>query len=217
MRIKALSPGWRSSFEALLQSQMLGTESGNAGLAPATAVPSSRTRISAARGNGNRSGVRRRPLADDAERGRSGRCQRLCQGQYVVLRLPRVTGGPPLFRSYSLSGPLSTERYRISVKIEPNGAAGAYLREHVRAGAALDVSSPRGSFILQPGERPVVLLSAGIGATPVLAMLLRAGGGTLDTGCLVAACGSRSGASPIRRRSPPPHARAHARPQLCLL
>jgi ferredoxin-NADP reductase len=78
---------------------------------------------------------------------------------------------PLLFRSYSLSGPASTERYRISVKIEPNGAGGSYLREHVRVGDALDVSSPRGSFIPQPGERPVVLLSAGIGATPVLAML----------------------------------------------
>jgi ferredoxin-NADP reductase len=75
------------------------------------------------------------------------------------------------FRSYSLSGPLSTERYRISVKVEPNGTAGTYLKEHVRVGDALDVSSPRGSFILQSGERPVVLLSAGIGATPVLAML----------------------------------------------
>jgi ferredoxin-NADP reductase len=92
-------------------------------------------------------------------------------GQYVVLRLQRAASGPPLFRSYSLSGPLSSERYRISVKIEPNGAAGTYLREHVRAGDALDVSSPRGSFILQSGERPVVLLSAGIGATPLLAML----------------------------------------------
>ncbi len=57
------------------------------------------------------------------------------------------------------------------MKIEPNGAAGPYLREHVRVGDVLDVSSPRGGFILQPGERPVVLLSAGIGATPVLAML----------------------------------------------
>ena len=57
------------------------------------------------------------------------------------------------------------------MKIEPNGAAGTYVREHVRVGDALDVSAPRGSFILQPGERPVVLLSAGIGATPVLAML----------------------------------------------
>ena len=92
-------------------------------------------------------------------------------GQYVVLRLQRTPGGPPLFRSYSLSGPLSTERYRISVKIEPNGAAGSYVRDHVRAGDVLDVSSPRGSFILQSGDRPIVLLSAGIGATPVLAML----------------------------------------------
>jgi ferredoxin-NADP reductase len=89
----------------------------------------------------------------------------------VVLRLQPTVGGALLFRSYSLSGPLSTERYRISVKIEPNGAAGAYLREHVRVGDILDVSSPRGSFILQSGERPIVLLSAGIGATPVLAML----------------------------------------------
>ena len=91
-------------------------------------------------------------------------------GQYVVLRL-RGIGGAPLFRSYSLSGPVSTDRYRISVKIEPNGAAGAYLRDHVRVGNILDVSSPRGSFVLQSGEGPVVLLSAGIGATPVLAML----------------------------------------------
>jgi ferredoxin-NADP reductase len=91
-------------------------------------------------------------------------------GQYVVVSLQPAADGSPLFRSSSLSGPLSTERYRINVKIEPNGAAGSYLREHVQVGDALDVSSPRGSFILQWGERPVVLLSAGIGATPVLAM-----------------------------------------------
>jgi len=92
-------------------------------------------------------------------------------GQYVVVRLQAAADGPPLFRSYSLSGPLSTERYRISVKIEPNGVAGTYLQEHVRLGDTLDVSSPRGSFILQSGQQPVVLLSAGIGATSVLAML----------------------------------------------
>ena len=92
-------------------------------------------------------------------------------GQYVVLRLRRTGGGPPLYRSYSLSGSLSMERYRISVKIEPNGVAGTYLRDHIRVGDTLDVSSPRGTFILQSAERPVVLLSAGIGATPVLAML----------------------------------------------
>jgi ferredoxin-NADP reductase len=92
-------------------------------------------------------------------------------GQYVVLRLKPAAEGPTLFRSYSLSGPVSTERYRISVKIEPSGAAGNYLQERLRVGDRLDVSSPRGSFVLQSGERPAVLLSAGIGATPVLAML----------------------------------------------
>ena len=97
--------------------------------------------------------------------------QMFLPGQYVVLRLQPTTGGPSLFRSYSLSGPPSTDRYRISVKIEPNGVAGTWLRDRVRVGDNLDVSSPRGSFILQIGERPIVLLSAGIGATPVLAML----------------------------------------------
>jgi ferredoxin-NADP reductase len=92
-------------------------------------------------------------------------------GQYVVLRLRPGADGALIFRSYSLSGPVSTDRYRISVKIEPNGVGGAYLRDHVRAGDFLEVSSPRGSFILRSGEGPVVLLSAGIGATPVLAML----------------------------------------------
>jgi len=93
-------------------------------------------------------------------------------GQYVVLRLQPAAASAPVFRSYSLSGSLSAERYRISVKIEPNGVAGTWLRDRVRVGDFLDVSSPRGSFILQNGEQqPVVLLSAGIGATPVLAML----------------------------------------------
>jgi ferredoxin-NADP reductase len=91
-------------------------------------------------------------------------------GQYIVLRLRPTNSDPPLFRSYSLSGPPSTERYRISVKIEPNGVAGHYLRE-MRVGGVLDVSLPRGSFILRTEERPVVLLSAGIGVTPVLAIL----------------------------------------------
>ena len=145
----------------------------------------------------------------------------------MVVRLQPTAGGPaasaeasapkPLFRSYSLSGPQSTERYRISVKIEPNGAAGTYLRDHVRVGDAVDVSAPRGSFILQSGERPVVLLSAGIGATPVLAMLYALGGGTLDTTGVLAAWRSRSAASSIRRRSAAPRARARARPQLCVL
>jgi ferredoxin-NADP reductase/MOSC domain-containing protein YiiM len=169
LRIAALSPGWRASFEALLQSHATSGH-GNAGLVPAAAAHPVAPGF--------------RPLAVTAIAEESADVLTLTMqsadgqplpaalpGQYVVLRLQRSPGERPLFRCYSLSGPLSTERYRISVKVEPNGAAGAHLREHVRVGDALDVSAPRGSFTLQPGGQPVVLLSAGIGATPVLAML----------------------------------------------
>jgi ferredoxin-NADP reductase/MOSC domain-containing protein YiiM len=166
LRIEALSPGWRSSFEALLQSQT----SGNAGLMPEAAAhpasPGFRTLVVTAIDEESADVLSLTMQSPDGQP-----LRRALPGQYVVLRLQRTAGGPPFFRSYSLSGPLSTERYRISVKMEPDGAAGTYLREHVRVGDALDVSSPRGSFILESGERPVVLLSAGIGATPVLAML----------------------------------------------
>jgi len=169
LRIEALSPGWRSSFEALLKSRPA-AGSGNAGLAPAVALhpaaPGFRPlQVTAV----DQESADVRSLTMQSPDGRP--LPRPLPGQYVVLRLRPSAGGAPLFRSYSLSGSASTGRYRISVKIEPNGVAGTYLREHVRVGDVLDVSSPRGSFILQSGDRPVVLLSAGIGATPVLAML----------------------------------------------
>jgi ferredoxin-NADP reductase/MOSC domain-containing protein YiiM len=169
LRIEALSPGWRSSFELLLQNQT-GTGRGNPGLAPAEAAypaaPGFRPLTVAAIDHESADVLSLTLESPDGQP-----LQTALPGQYVVLRLHPTTVGPPLFRSYSLSGPVSTARYRISVKIEPNGAAGTYLRDHVRLSDILDVSSPRGSFILQSGEGPVVLLSAGIGATPVLAML----------------------------------------------
>src|ERR1700742_4172936 len=169
LRIEALSPGWRRSFEALLRSQATAA-GGNAGLAPAAAAhpvaPGFRPLTVSAVDQESADVL---SLTMHSPDGQS--LPAALPGQYVVLRLPRTTGDAPMFRSYSLSGPLSTERYRISVKIEPEGRAGSYLQEHVRVGDTLDVSSPRGSFILQSGERPVVLLSAGIGSTPVLAML----------------------------------------------
>jgi ferredoxin-NADP reductase/MOSC domain-containing protein YiiM/ferredoxin len=170
LRIDALSPGWRASFEALLESQKNAGATGNAGLTPAVAAHPAAPGF--------------RPLVVSAVDPESADVLSLTMhgagnpplptplpGQYVVLRLRPSGGGPPLFRSYSLSGPVSGEHWRISVKIEPHSAAGAHLRDHVRVGDTLDVSAPRGSFVLQSGERPVMLLSAGIGATPVLAML----------------------------------------------
>jgi ferredoxin-NADP reductase/MOSC domain-containing protein YiiM len=170
LQIEALSPGWRSSFEALLQSQTAAAASGNAGLAPAAAahpVAPGFRQLAVTEIHQESADVLSLTMQSPADQP----LQPALPGQYVVLRFRRNGGGPPIFRSYSLSGPISTERYRISVKIELNGVAGTYLREHVRVGDTLDVSAPRGSFLLQSGHRPVVLLSAGIGATPVLAML----------------------------------------------
>ncbi len=170
LRIEALSPGWRSSFESLLKSEATAPGGGNAGLAPeAAAHPSAPGFRSLAVTAIDPESADVLSLTMQSPDGQP--LQTALPGQYVVLRLHPTGSALPLYRSYSLSGPLSRERYRISVKIEPNGAAGTYLREHVRVGDALDVSSPRGSFILQSGERPLVLLSAGIGATPVLTML----------------------------------------------
>jgi ferredoxin-NADP reductase/MOSC domain-containing protein YiiM len=169
LRIGALSPGWRRSFEQLLRSSG-SPGGGNAGLAPAAAAypaaPGFR-RLTVTAVERESDDVLSLTLASPD----GSALASALPGQYVVLRLRPAGGGPALFRSYSLSGPVSTERYRISVKVEPNGEAGPWLRDHVRPGDRLDVSSPRGSFVLGVGEGPVVLLSAGIGATPVLAML----------------------------------------------
>jgi ferredoxin-NADP reductase len=95
-------------------------------------------------------------------------------GQFVTVRLPpSAAGGQPVLRSYSLSGAPDAARYRISVKLEPNGVASTYLHTHARPGDVLEVAAPRGSFVVAPPqpERPLVLMSAGVGITPVLAML----------------------------------------------
>ena len=93
-----------------------------------------------------------------------------------------VSGARPLLRSYSLSGAPNAGSYRISVKREAHGAGSQFVYARVRPGDRLEAAAPRGTFVLQPGDRPVLLISAGIGATPVLAMLyaLAAGGSGRD-------------------------------------
>jgi len=171
LRIHALSPGWRGSFESLLVSQKgPGGASGNAGLAPAAAAHPAAP--------GFRSLEVEQVVRECIDvvslslRPTDGRPLTVgLPGQFVVLRLRIEPKAPSIFRSYSLSGAPSSEGYRISVKIEPNGVAGTFLNSRVGAGDRLDASDPRGSFVLQQGDGPAVLLSAGIGATPVLAML----------------------------------------------
>jgi ferredoxin-NADP reductase/MOSC domain-containing protein YiiM/ferredoxin len=169
LRIPALSPGWQTSLRALLDQHHGGAPGGgNAGLAvvgPPPAWPGFRTlRV-----------VAKRPesatvLSLELEAGDGVPLPRPLPGQFVTLKL-EPAGAPPLVRSYSLSGPPGTERYRITVKVEPHGVAGRYLRADVDVGDRIKVAAPRGQFTLDEGGRPVVLVSAGVGVTPVLAML----------------------------------------------
>src|SRR5205085_8950106 len=92
-------------------------------------------------------------------------------GQFLTVRLQPDPDAPPLLRSYSLSGPPDGDGYRISVKREAHGAASSYLHTRLGVGDTVEVGAPRGAFVLKPGDGPVVLLSAGVGATPVLSML----------------------------------------------
>ena len=152
LRIEALSPGWRGSFEALLRSQQNGASTGNAGLAPAAAAhPASPGFQSLAVTSIDRESADVVSFAIESADGHQ--LSVALPGQYVVLRLKPTAGGPALFRSYSLSGPPSTERYRISVKIEPHGAAGNYLRDHLRVGDHLDVRLAARKFRSAAGRK----------------------------------------------------------------
>ncbi|MCW2919807.1 MAG: putative oxidoreductase [Actinomycetia bacterium] len=171
LRIPALSTGWKTSLQALLDQAdgAPGQPAGNAGLAsigPPPAWDGFRP-LEIARIDAESTSVFSLTLAavDGAP------LPTALAGQFVTLRLRPDTGDPPLIRSYSMSGPPGTPRYRISVKQEPHGAASTHLRAHVRVGDVLDFAAPRGAFTLETGDTPVVLMSAGIGATPVLAML----------------------------------------------
>ncbi|HSL03960.1 MAG TPA: MOSC and FAD-binding oxidoreductase domain-containing protein [Nitrospiraceae bacterium] len=171
LRIPALSQGWKSSFEALLgQMTQPGSRIGNAGLASpdqmVTAAPGFRPLIVARMDRESSSVVSlllepvdARPLTIPLP------------GQFVVLRLCPKADAPPVLRSYSLSDLPDAGHYRITVKEEPHGIASTYLTTQLRVGDVLDVSAPRGAFILRRGNLPVVLLSAGVGVTPVMAML----------------------------------------------
>ena len=87
----------------------------------------------------------------------------------IELEIPGVEGA--VRRTYSLSGAPGTERYRISVKREPQGLASRYLHDHAEPGTIIDTRRPAGDFVLSCEQCPVVLVSAGIGVTPMVSML----------------------------------------------
>jgi ferredoxin-NADP reductase/MOSC domain-containing protein YiiM len=170
LRVPALSEGWRSSFQAILaQESSAKPVNGNPGLADeeqAPAWPGFR-QMRVANINKESDSVTSFVLGP-----MDGKPLPIFQaGQFVVLRLLVEAGKSPVLRSYSLSDLPATDHFRISVKSELNGIGSSFLCDRAREGDLLDVSAPRGSFTLRPGQNPVVLLSAGVGATPVMSML----------------------------------------------
>jgi ferredoxin-NADP reductase/MOSC domain-containing protein YiiM len=162
LTIPALSPGWQGSFRELVDAADSGPPSaappapgwtGFRALLVRRVVPESATVTSF------------HFVADDGTA-----LPPALPGQYLTLRITGA-GEPAPVRSYSLSSAPGADGYRISVKRETRGVVSAYLHSAVRPGAVIDAAAPRGDFVLAAGDAPVLLVSAGIGVTPVLAML----------------------------------------------
>lgn len=168
-RIPALSPGWKDSLDALLKANEHGILNGNAGLTSASASPPAWNgfrKLTVTAVHPETSEVRSIVLAtaDKAP------LPHALPGQYLALRLFPDKSSLPVLRSYSISGSSESGTYRISVK-RGTGQGSRYLVDASQVGDVFEISAPRGDFVLRSGERPVVLLSAGIGATPVMSML----------------------------------------------
>jgi ferredoxin-NADP reductase/MOSC domain-containing protein YiiM/ferredoxin len=165
LRIPALSPGWQASFHALLEAE---AGSGNVGLSAASPPPAW-------------PGFRRLTVAGIVRESDSVVSIRLEDadgaplpaarpGQYLTVRI-QLDNGKSVLRNYSLCGSPDAGYYRIAVKREHDGTASGYLHTRLRVGDQLEIGAPRGTFILDTTDAPLLLVSAGIGATPVLAML----------------------------------------------
>jgi ferredoxin-NADP reductase/MOSC domain-containing protein YiiM len=161
--VPALSPGWQQSFSELLAAHensssaaepVIGVEPGWSGFR--------RLRVAEVQ----RESASIMSIRFEADGGAALPVPR--PGQYITLRVPDA-GDPAPLRSYSLSS--YGKEYRISVKREERGTVSRWLHDNIHTGSVLDVAAPRGDFYLTEGAGPVVLLSAGVGITPVLAML----------------------------------------------
>ena len=164
VEVPALSPGWQQSFRDMLA---------------ADEKSSAPTQLSIGVSTGWR-GFRRLCVTDThqesptvlsilLEADDGGALPTPLPGQYLTVKIPGA-GDPPPMRSYSLSGDPAAGYYRISVKREDRGQVSRWLHSHAGSGLVIESASPRGDFYLVDDNSPVILVSAGIGATPVMAM-----------------------------------------------
>ena len=178
IRIPALSVDWQGSMQALLAAAEAGGTTGNAGLGLGASAPIAWRGFRPVVVVGSRAeSADVRSFEFAAEDGSP--LPPAQPGQYIMVRLRPGADAPAITRSYSLCGSPGNPTYRIGVKNE-RGVASSFLHQSVRAGSRLEISAPRGSFTLAAGDTPVVLISAGVGVTPMLAMLQAAAAS--DTG-----------------------------------
>lgn len=178
-RIPALSPGWKGSLESFLQADKNAARNGNPGLRPSSSsLPawSGFRWVRVAELHRETSEVTSIVFADLE----GSRLPPALPGQYLALRFQSDPNGTPVVRSYSISGASDSGTYRISVKRE-TGEGSRHFVDATEVGDKLEISAPRGEFVLRAGGRPVVLLSAGIGVTPVLSMLHSIASGSAET------------------------------------
>lgn len=145
LRLPALSPGWKASFQALLEQALTGnTAGGNSGLAPASGPPPAwqgfrPLRVSRIERE-SRSIVSLVLVPADEQP-----LAAALPGQFVVLRLRPRPDTPPILRNYSLSDTPSDDHYRVSVKQEANGVASTYVHTQVQVDDVLEVSARHGA------------------------------------------------------------------------
>lgn len=161
--VSALSPGWQQSFRDMLAAHDAGTAPSPIPVEPGWKGFRNLRVTEICRESPQVLSIRLQ--ADDHDP-----LPPALPGQYLTVKIPGA-GEPAPLRSYSLSGDPSAGYYRISVKREDHGLVSGWLHAHVQPRMVIAAAAPRGDFCLTEDRRPVVLVSAGIGATPVLAML----------------------------------------------
>jgi ferredoxin-NADP reductase/MOSC domain-containing protein YiiM len=166
LTIKALSPGWRISFEDRLTKAKSSekTKEDYQTFVVKKKVPESNTITS---------------FYLEPKNGRQ--LPSFLPGQFLPLKLDIQGQYKPVYRTYSISSSPNPKYYRLTIKRElapPNrpdlypGVSSNYFHDEVIPGTEILTKSPRGKFYLDPnGHNPVVLLSAGVGLTPLISML----------------------------------------------
>jgi len=162
--VPALSPGWQQSFRDMLAADEKSSAPTQLSIGVSTGWRGFRRLCVTATHQESPTVLSILLEADDG-----GALPTPLPGQYLTVKIPGA-GDPPPMRSYSLSGDPAAGYYRISVKREDRGQVSRWLHSHAGSGLVIESASPRGDFYLVDDASPVILVSAGIGATPVMAM-----------------------------------------------